>query len=145
MHVLVTLHRAGFIGTINYMKYCQDCGKEKSMKGIYCKSCGYIHRKRPSGLTYIKHKENPTSFKKGSVPWNKGDSKGWVDAGYRKVSIDGEDIREHRRIVEETFGIKLESNKIIHHKDGNKINNSLDNLEVMTASEHMKLHWQLRR
>ena len=25
-------------------------------------------RKRPSGLKYIKHKENPTSFKKGVVP-----------------------------------------------------------------------------
>jgi len=30
------------------------------------------HKNRPSGLKYKKHKENPTSFKKGSVPWNKG-------------------------------------------------------------------------
>jgi len=29
-------------------------------------------RTRRSGLKYIKHKDNPTSFKKGIVPWNKG-------------------------------------------------------------------------
>lgn len=28
--------------------------------------------KRPTGLKYKKHKENPTSFKKGVIPWNKG-------------------------------------------------------------------------
>lgn len=33
--------------------------------------------KRPSGLKYIIHKENPTSFKKGQIPWNKG-MKRWV-------------------------------------------------------------------
>lgn len=27
---------------------------------------------RPKGLKYKKHKENPTSFKKGNVSWNKG-------------------------------------------------------------------------
>ena len=54
------------------MKYCLDCGNEKSNKGLYCKKCGYSHRVRPRGLVYIKHKENPTSFKKGTIPWNKG-------------------------------------------------------------------------
>jgi hypothetical protein len=54
------------------MKYCLDCEKPKSDKGSYCKVCGYKHRVRPKGLLYIKHKENPTSFKKGQVPWNKG-------------------------------------------------------------------------
>lgn len=29
-------------------------------------------RNRRSGLKYIKHKDNPTSFKKGVAPWNKG-------------------------------------------------------------------------
>jgi len=54
------------------MKYCLDCSQPKSKKGNYCKKCGYSHRSRPSGLIYMKHKENPTSFKKGQKPWNKG-------------------------------------------------------------------------
>lgn len=49
---------------------CIDCGKDKSKKGIYCKFCKNKHR--PSGLIYKKHKDNPTSFKKGQSPWNKG-------------------------------------------------------------------------
>lgn len=58
------------------MKKCLDCSKPKSKKGLYCKVCGYKHRKRPSGLKYKKHKENPTSFKKGQKPWNT-DTKGF--------------------------------------------------------------------
>lgn len=54
------------------MKHCLDCGKEKSKKGSYCKKCGYKHRLRPKGLKYKLVKENPTSFKKGQVPWNFG-------------------------------------------------------------------------
>lgn len=56
---------------------CQDCGELKSSsKGIYCKTCGYKHRERPNGLTYILHKENATHFKKGCIPWNKDKSLG---------------------------------------------------------------------
>lgn len=54
------------------MNICIECGNEKSRKGIYCKVCSYKHRTRPSGLTYVKHKDNPTSFKKGHVPWSTG-------------------------------------------------------------------------
>ena len=43
-----------------------------SGRGKYCSNeCKYKYRKRPIGLTYIKHKINSTSFKKGDIPWNK--------------------------------------------------------------------------
>lgn len=48
---------------------------------------------------------------------------------------------EHRRVAEQILGRPLATNEIVHHKDGNKHNNSPDNLEVMTQSEHMKEHW----
>jgi hypothetical protein len=39
----------------------------------YCsKVCHYKYHGRRSGLTYKLVKENPTSFKKGFTPWNKG-------------------------------------------------------------------------
>jgi len=37
---------------------------------------------------------------------------------------------------------KLKGDEIVHHKDGNKRNNSPYNLEVMTLSQHSKMHYQ---
>jgi len=57
------------------------CGKEfitgdwriKAGRGKFCsKKCHYANMTRPSGLIYQKHKENPTSFKKGNITWNSG-------------------------------------------------------------------------
>lgn len=46
----------------------------------------------------------------------------------------------HRIVMELFLGRFLNKNEIVHHKDGNKLNNNIDNLEVMTVSDHMKLH-----
>ncbi len=43
-------------------------------------------------------------------------------------------------IMEEKLGRKLTFNEIVHHKDGNSDNDDPNNLEVMTRSEHAKLH-----
>lgn len=55
------------------------CGKEISIipsrlsRTKYCsRKCQDDNRTRKKGLKYIIHKENPTSFKKGITPWNKG-------------------------------------------------------------------------
>lgn len=45
----------------------------------------------------------------------------------------------HKKIWEETWGL-MEDNEVIHHIDGNPINNDMDNLKCMSQSEHLKLH-----
>jgi deoxyuridine 5'-triphosphate nucleotidohydrolase len=49
-------------------------------------------------------------------------------------------IREHRFIVSENIGRPLRDDEHVHHKDGNKLNNHIDNLEIVTKSEHTRLH-----
>lgn len=46
----------------------------------------------------------------------------------------------HRIVVENNIGRLLTKDEIIHHKDGNKKNNNIENLEIVTAGEHAKHH-----
>mgnify|MGYP002073147721 CR=1 FL=1 len=49
-------------------------------------------------------------------------------------------IYMHRYIAAMKIGRALLPNEHAHHKDGNKENNSLDNIEVLSAKDHAKLH-----
>lgn len=46
----------------------------------------------------------------------------------------------YRQLMEEILGRKLLRNEVVHHKDEDPTNNDPDNLEVMTRSEHIRLH-----
>lgn len=52
---------------------------------------------------------------------------------------------EHIIIMENHLGRYLEPGEVVHHKDLCKTNNDIDNLLLMTHSEHMKLHHQINR
>ena len=49
----------------------------------------------------------------------------------------------HRVVMENHLGRLLDKTEIVHHKDGNKKNNDVSNLEVMTASEHASHHGRM--
>jgi hypothetical protein len=83
--------------------------------------------------------------KKGSTPWNKGTGKGWTDSrGYRwrYVEVNGKprQMREHRYVMEQHLGRKLEPWELVHHKDGDTLNNDITNLEVMKFGAHAQEH-----
>jgi len=46
----------------------------------------------------------------------------------------------HRHNMEIQIGRKLETQEVVHHKDGNKRNNSIENLELMNRADHSRLH-----
>lgn len=59
---------------------------------------------------------------------------------YKAKKIDGVKCDEHRILMEQHLGRKLEHNEVVHHINGNKFDNELSNLKVMTRSEHSRLH-----
>lgn len=60
---------------------------------------------------------------------------------YRKIRLSPDKVRdEHRLVVEWSLGRSLRSDELVHHKDGDKANNSLDNLEVVSRADHARLH-----
>lgn len=54
-------------------------------------------------------------------------------------------VSEHRLVVEREIGRYLTDYEIVHHKDGDTLNNDISNLQLMTASEHNKYHANNRR
>ena len=59
---------------------------------------------------------------------------------YKSIKINGIKHDEHRYLMEQHLGRKLTQNEVVHHKDGNPLNNDLSNLEIMPLSEHARMH-----
>jgi hypothetical protein len=54
-------------------------------------------------------------------------------------------ISKQRVIMEQYLGRKLLKSEIVHHKNGNKLDNRIKNLKVMTRSDHAKHHYKDRK
>jgi hypothetical protein len=59
---------------------------------------------------------------------------------YETIQIDKKQWRKHRFVMEEFIGRSLSKNELVHHIDGNRQNNDIENLKIVTRSEHKKLH-----
>jgi len=94
-----------------------------------CKKCGNIKRIETLGG------HGPTW--RGGVRYvgNKGYVIIWDDI--KKIYV-----REHRKIWEENFGSILKG-YVIHHKDGDRQNNAIENLECLFKLNHDKMNKSL--
>lgn len=50
---------------------------------------------------------------------------------------------EHRFIMGKHLGRSLSAKELVHHKDGNGLNNSIDNLQILSTSGHNKNHFTI--
>lgn len=117
---------------------CKRCGLSKNLITYkyakfygYCKDCMYLLRD-------------------GKV--NKGNSIGrYVDKnGY--VRLSGKTLRthpnykkniglmEHHYMMSQYIGRPIYNDEVVHHINGDKQDNRIENLQLMSASEHSKLH-----
>jgi HNH endonuclease len=61
--------------------------------------------------------------------------------GYVRIAINGKRIYLHRYLMEQKLGRSLGLDEHVHHKDKNPENNNINNLELITNSDHSKLHY----
>jgi len=116
-------------------KICPVCGeifRPVDRDSKFCsRKCMYIGRKTPS--ICIPGPQNP--LYKG----------GWIDKkGYLQIKVNGKSMRYHRYVMEQYLDRKLLPDEDVHHKNGNKADNCIENLEVVLHGRHSKYH-NLRR
>ena len=118
-----------------YIKKCLMCGKIFSVKGNhkYQKFCSY----KCSGDFKHYTKER---WGKLSKCWKGGEI---INVnGYKKILLVGEGKYklEQQIVMENKLGRKLKPPEIIHHINGDKLDNDISNLKIMTRKEHTGFH-----
>lgn len=125
---------------------CEHCGKileiikARQFKFRFCSF--HCHAKTILSSEAIRKKaaESRKGAKNGR--WKGGRRK--HTNGYVWILIDGKYILEHRHVMQQFIGRKLKPREQVHHKNSDKLDNRIENLELVDIVEHSRFHTSQR-
>lgn len=123
----------------NKIKYCGTECRDNALKKGVIRQCAVCGKEFYSTRNFLCSRDCASKYRSISCL-----HKTYYEKGYEVKHIKGYNKRGnakvHRLVVEEHIGRRLSSDEIVHHIDGNKLNNDISNLQVMTRGEHSSLH-----
>lgn len=68
---------------------------------------------------------------------------GYIYKGYWRIRVNGKQVYQHRFVMEEALGRSLTKYEVVHHKNGDRLDNAIENLVLLASqSDHMQEHRQ---
>jgi HNH endonuclease len=123
-------------GESGFQARCKQCDREKSK--VFSKK-RYAARKRPcvtcSVLSSGKSKSGKCLACFNSGRLGTGTARSRTNRGYLTVAVDGRNQLEHRVVMSRHIGRELLRSESVHHMNGVKSDNRLENLELWVTHQ----------
>ena len=129
---------------------CEGCGKlrwvqyvlkKESPVSKFCQDCALHSEERSKKISEAASGRRHYRWQGGRMKTKQGYIKIWLpkdDFFYQMVDTSGY-VREHRLVMARSLGRNLHSWELVHHKNGIKDDNRLENLQLVSDDRHTQI------
>jgi len=121
--------------------------KVKNGKMIECPICKKTTYVQPSvlklkkyGMKFCSRQCRAQAMKIGLASWGFEKTGSQGNNARKRIQVNKKRVYEHRWLMEQHLGRPLKRNEHVHHINGNPTDNRIENLQIVSASEHGKIH-----